>query len=94
MRFSFCEAKIGEGISRGVQNCWLPLTRTFGANSLHIESSPGAEDFEPFDMRPGQIAVFDGTACAHYTLANTTERTRVSLDFRVVPGSASDGPRL
>ena len=74
----------------GSINCWLPLTRTFGANSLHIESSPGAEDFEPLDMRPGQIAVFDGTACAHYTLANTTERTRVSLDFRVVPGSARD----
>ena len=44
----------------------------------------------PLDMRPGQIAVFDGTTCAHYTLANTTERTRVSLDFRAVPGSAWD----
>ena len=51
------------GSREGSINCWLPLTRTFGANSLHIESSPGAEDFEPFDMRPGQIAVFDGTAC-------------------------------
>ena len=74
----------------GSLNCWLPLTTTYGANTLHLESSPGAEDFSPLELRYGQVAVFDGTTCAHYTLANTTDHTRVSLDFRVVPGSAFD----
>ena len=74
----------------GSLNCWAPLTNTYGANTLHLESAPGAEDFSPLDMRYGEIAVFDGTTCAHYTLANTTDHTRVSVDFRVVPGSAFD----
>ena len=65
----------------GSINCWLPLTTTSARTPCTSNLPRDAEDFEPLDMRPGQIAVFDGTTCAHYTLANTTERTRVSLDF-------------
>ena len=68
-------------------NCWLPLTALDerGLNSLHVESEPGAEDFRPIRARVGEIRVFDGSACAHYTVANESDETRVSLDFRVVP---------
>lgn len=68
-------------------NCWLPLTAldARGLNSLHVESEPGAEDFRPIRARVGEIRVFDGSACAHYTVANESDETRVSLDFRVVP---------
>ena len=81
-------------------NCWLPLTKldARGRNSLHVESAPGKEDFEPIRADVGEIRVFDGSACAHYTVANACDETRVSLDFRVVPealfsfdASASDG---
>lgn len=85
-----CHVDSMYGHPSGSVNCWLPLTATFGANALQLESAPGAEDFAPLEMRYGQVALFDGTACAHYTLANTTHHTRVSLDFRVVPGTAFD----
>ena len=67
-------------------NCWLPLTKldARGTNSLHVESAPGREDFQPIRVDVGEIRVFDGSACAHYTVANACDETRVSLDFRVV----------
>ena len=67
-------------------NVWLPLTRVYGANTLWAESVPGKGDFRPFDLAYGQAAVFYGNRCRHYTMANTTPTTRVSVDFRVVPG--------
>ena len=33
---------------------------------------------------------FYGNQCVHYTLANETDTTRVSLDFRVVPSPVFD----
>ena len=63
----------------------LPLTRVRGSNSLYCESAPGVGDFEPFEGEFGLAHRFWGAACHHYTIANETEATRVSFDFRVVP---------
>lgn len=68
-------------------NFWLPVTRTIGSNSLFAESAPGRGDFEPFELQYGEVQRFWGSQCQHYTLANETETTRVSIDFRVVPRS-------
>ena len=43
--------------------------------------------FEPFVLGYGQCQRFWGNRCRHFTVANETCRTRVSLDFRVVPRS-------
>ena len=65
---------------------WIPLVeRVWGSNSLYCESSPGAADFAPFEATRGQFVVFYGNQAVHYTLPNTTDATRVSLDLRVVP---------
>ena len=74
----------------GSVNCWLPLTSAFGANTLQLESAPGAEDFRPLVLDHGAVAMFHGHSVAHFTVANTTDETRVSLDFRVVPRSVHD----
>ena len=74
----------------GSLNAWLPLTTTRGANTLHVESTPGREDFAPVELSYGELAIFDGARCSHFTVANTSDRTRVSLDFRVVPACAYD----
>ena len=66
-------------------NWWLPLTPCFGSNTLWAESSPGAADFRPMTLGSGECLVFHGYACRHYTLTNTTETSRVSFDWRVVP---------
>lgn len=68
-------------------NFWLPLTRTWGSNTLHVESSPGRGDFKPLELSYGDLFRFHGGQCEHYTLANDTGFTRVSLDFRVIPRS-------
>ena len=35
---------------------------------------------------PPQLAAFYGVYCSHFTAENTTDVTRVSLDFRLIPG--------
>lgn len=68
-------------------NFWLPLTRVWGNNTLHVESSPGKADFRPLELQYGEFFRFDGGQCEHFTKANDTGSTRVSLDFRVIPRS-------
>lgn len=65
-------------------NFWLPLTTCFGNNSLWVESEPRKGDFHSLDMQYGELYRFYGNQCRHYTNANNTNKTRVSLDFRVV----------
>ena len=68
-------------------NFWIPLTRAHASNTLFVESAPGAGDFYPFELGPGEGVRFWGHSCEHYTLPNTTADTRVSFDFRfVAPG--------
>jgi ectoine hydroxylase-related dioxygenase (phytanoyl-CoA dioxygenase family) len=66
-------------------NFWVPLTRVFGANTLQVESAPGAADFSAVELEPGQALRFNGARCSHHTLPNTTDATRVSFDFRLIP---------
>lgn len=69
----------------GEINFWLPLTPVWGSNTLWTETEPGKGDFHPMELDYGQMQRFYGNKCEHYTLANDTDSTRVSLDFRVVP---------
>ncbi len=80
-----CDSEYGHQTTE--LNYWLPLTRVSGSNSLYAESAPGAGDFAPFEARYGEVVRFWGASCEHYTTANESGRTRVSLDFRVVPRS-------
>jgi len=65
-------------------NWWLPLCTVADTNSLFIESSPGKGDFQPVSLEYGQVLRFYGNLCQHYTVANTSNFTRVSLDLRVL----------
>ena len=66
-------------------NFWLPLTPCFGANTVWCESNPGAEDYAPFECNFGEVIRFWGHSCAHFTVPNDTDHTRVSIDFRIIP---------
>mmetsp|Transcript_101 Transcript_101/g.145 ORF Transcript_101/g.145 Transcript_101/m.145 type:complete len:370 (-) Transcript_101:207-1316(-) len=66
-------------------NWWIPLTRVWGSNALHIESQPGKGDFAPAELSYGEALCFYGNLCQHHTLANTTGSSRVSFDLRVLP---------
>jgi hypothetical protein len=68
-------------------NIWVPVVDVWGANTLHTESAPGLKDFHPLEASYGQAFRFWGNQCQHYTVANCTDWTRVSFDFRVIPRS-------
>ena len=78
---------ISYGFSQANINFYLPLTNLYGTNSLVIESSPGKEDWHIIKGDYGMVKRFYGALCIHFTPENTTSHTRVSLDFRAVPGS-------
>jgi hypothetical protein len=61
---------------------WLPFTDCDETNTLWLESDYGKRDFQPIKVDYGQVLVFDGGYLEHGTVANDTDRTRVSLDFR------------
>ncbi|CAE8611034.1 unnamed protein product [Polarella glacialis] len=74
-------------------NFWIPVTKAWGSNSLHVESEPGKQDFHPLELGSGEMAIFNGCQCLHYTEANSTDSVRVSFDFRVIPKSLLDNSR-
>lgn len=67
-------------------NLWIPLVDVSGSESLWAESWPGVGDFHPFVARYGEAVRFYGNQAQHFTVDNRTERTRVSLDARVIRG--------
>ena len=76
----------------GEINFWVPFVDVFGSNTLWCESLPGKGDFEPFELKAGEGKRFDGNGCRHYTMANRTDVTRVSIDFRVIPREVAVRP--
>src|SRR5215472_9323904 len=68
-------------------NCWLPLTPVSDTTAVWIESWEGAGDHRPAVVQPGELLVFDGSNLEHGNRESTSATTRVSFDFRVVPGS-------
>jgi len=82
---------MAQGHSVGTISYHVPLTAAFGTNALHVESRPGREDWHPLEARsPGLGFQFDGARCLHFGLKNTTDRTRVSLNFRIAITRAPD----
>ena len=66
-------------------NFQIALTKMWDSNTMWIESVPGLKDFKPIEMQVGDFCIFDGNRCAHGNKENQTGKTRVSMDFRVVP---------
>lgn len=72
-------------------NFYVPLTQIGGAASLFLESRPGAEDWHPIEGSYGYVKQFAGAQCLHWTTDNKMDYTRVSLDFRLIPGPLFNG---
>ena len=53
-----CDAQYN--LPDGNLNVWLPLTDAAHTNSLYVESTPGARDFHPLNLKFGQLATFYG----------------------------------
>lgn len=69
----------------GEMNYIIPLTNSDGEASVWVESQPGKGDFEPMRLRVGDLIEFIGNKLTHGNKVNTTGKTRVSMDFRILP---------
>jgi len=74
----------------GELNIYLPLTKSFDNNTIWVESLPGLGDFAPVNLEYGQFLIGYLNQCRHGNKDNDTGKTRVSFDFRVMPGFAYD----
>ena len=66
-------------------NVQIALTEMKDSTCTWIESVPGVRDFKPMPMVPGEMYIFNGNKCYHGNKPNKTNKTRVSMDFRVIP---------
>jgi hypothetical protein len=82
------------GLRPGTLNAWVPLTEVYGSNSLMVESVPGAADYQPLELRPGHLVLFDAYHLTHGSCRNETRSSRVSFDFRFLPKDRERGRRL
>jgi cytidyltransferase-like protein len=82
-------ADVAYGHSPFNVNMYIPLTKIGGTSSLWKESREGSEDWNPIVCKEedGLVTQFAGGVCLHWTTENTTEYTRVSLDFRFLQGN-------
>ena len=48
-----------------------------------VESEPDRGDYQPLDISYGEIGIFHGTLCRHHVPKNSSDFTRVSMDFRI-----------
>ena len=74
----------------GEINVFMPLTKSFGNNSMYVESIPGLGDYNSVDLDYGQVFMFYGNRQRHLNKYNDTEKTRCSFDFRVIPPANYD----
>jgi ectoine hydroxylase-related dioxygenase (phytanoyl-CoA dioxygenase family) len=74
----------------GEINIYLPITDSYDTNTIWIESVPGFGDFAPVNLKYGQCLIAYLNRVRHGNQINMTGKTRVSFDFRVVPGYAHD----
>ncbi len=65
-------------------NFWLPFADTSGTNTVWMETEEGKGDIRPFALEYGQILCFNGADLIHGNKINKSDRSRVSVDFRIV----------
>ena len=68
----------------GEKNFLIPITRMINTNSLHIETEPGKKDFQPIELKYGEVFYFNGNKCVHYNKKNEENFLRISFDFRIL----------
>ena len=66
-------------------NFFLPLTPALNTNTMWVETKPDKEDYKPMNCTYGEIVKWKGSKLSHGNKINKEKKTRVSLDFRILP---------
>ena len=64
-------------------NLWLPFNDSKKTSSLWLESSPNKKDFKAFNVKYGELLIFD-SRLHHGTEVNREDKSRLSMDFRII----------
>jgi len=72
------------------RNIYLPITNAWGTNTIWAESEEDKGDYSPIVANYGEFVVWDGNSLKHGSKMNTTNNTRISFDFRIMPMSEYD----
>ena len=64
-------------------NLWLPFNDAIKTSTLNLESSPDKGDFMPYDVKYGEILIFD-SRLRHGTEVYKENKSRLSMDFRII----------
>jgi hypothetical protein len=64
---------------------WVPFVDTFATNTIWVETEYGNRQYAPVAVQHGQALLFDSGYLWHGSVANKTDVTRFSMDFRVAP---------
>ena len=65
-------------------NFWLPFVDTNDQNTIWCESNEDKGDYYTYYVNYGEILVFNGSNLLHGNKLNNSEKTRISIDFRLV----------
>jgi len=72
---------------QGEVNFIIPITNSDGNASVWVETEVDSEVFEPMHLVVGGLIEFNGNKLTHGNKVNDTGKTRVSMDFRILPYS-------
>lgn len=73
------------GHPKGEVNFTYSFTDMYDTNTIWIEKMPGLNEFTPITQKENNISSFNANLCLHYNKLNKTNKSRLSMDFRVLP---------
>ena len=74
----------------GELNILVPITEMNNTSAIWVESLPNLGDFGPVNLNRGEWILWNGNRCRHFNKQNNTSKTRISLDFRILPSVCYD----
>jgi len=84
-----CDSEFGHPTSE--INFILAITEMFDTNSIYFEPKPNSgikySEYNNIKLKPIELWYGNLNQCKHYNMINKTNKTRISLDFRVIPYS-------
>ncbi len=78
----------------GELNNFLAITQCNNTAALFVERTLGWGDYEPLNLRAGELAKLNTSIFKHGDKPNLEGFTRVSIDFRLIPKSALDSESI
>lgn len=66
-------------------NFFLPFTDAFDTNTIWVETEEDKGDYFPMNCKYGEVIKWNGSNLTHGNKINETGKTRISVDFRVIP---------